>query len=195
MWVIPQQETAVACSRNSPPSPPALAPRCFIVPLASRQGSRRQVINPSPFLPQLQLPPSCLPAPAPVLLAILSLASVSIHTSAGHPSRNSPPLSSAGFLRFGKSQNLDSNTPVQSWVSPFPSFGNLILVQADASFSACLRIPNPAFTGQLHVKMRCLLLILKPTWHDIVVIHNRPLQEHSNASAAPLPHSRFFLLS
>jgi hypothetical protein len=70
-----------------------------------------------------------LSLPTPTLLAILSLALVSIHTSAalGHPSRNSLPLFSTGFLCFS---GLEISTPIclfnrRSY--PFSSFGNLIL--------------------------------------------------------------------
>jgi hypothetical protein len=121
----------------------ALAPCCFIVPLASRQGVATSGINPSLFLPRLQWPPSCLPVLAPALLAILGLASVSIHTSAalGHPGRNSPPLFSTGFLYFS---GLEISTPIRPFNRGsrlFSLFGNLILVQADASFQLVLELP------------------------------------------------------
>jgi hypothetical protein len=135
----------------------ALAPCYFIVLLASRQGSRRSGINPTLFLSRLQLPPSGLPVPAPALLAILGLASVSVHTSAalGHPGRNSPPLFSAGFLRYG---NLEISTPIRPFNRGsrlFSLFESLILGQADASFQLVSELLILPFTRQLHVKMRC----------------------------------------
>ena len=138
MWENPHQETGVACSRNSPPSLPgrpslSLLHRAFSDPT----GVATSGINPSLFLPRLQLPPSCLLVPAPALLAILGLASVSIRTGAalGYPGRNSLPLFSAGFLCFGGLEiPLQSIRPFNRESHPFSSFGNLILAWADASF-------------------------------------------------------------
>ena len=68
---------------------------------------------------------------------------VSIHTGAalGHPGRNSPPLFSTGFLCFG---GLEISTPIRPFDRGsrlFSSFGNLILVQADASFQLVSELP------------------------------------------------------
>ena len=70
-------------------------------------------------------------------LAILSLASVSMHTSAAldHPGRNSRR---AGFLCF---DSLKISTPIRPFSRrshPFSSFRNLTLVQADVSFQLVL---------------------------------------------------------
>jgi hypothetical protein len=113
MWEDPHLETRVACLRNSLPSLPS-RPSSSLLHRAFSEPTRVAIlgINPSLFLPRLQLPPSYLPVPAPALLAILSLASVGIHISAalGHPGRNFPPLFSTGFLRFG---GLEISTPIR----------------------------------------------------------------------------------
>jgi hypothetical protein len=124
MWENPHQETGVACSRNSPPSPPgrpSLLHRAFSEPT----GVATSCINSSLFLPRPQLPPSYLPVPAPALLAILSLAPVGIHTSAalGHrswsPWSQFPALVLCRLSVLRRTRNLYSNTPVQLWVSSF----------------------------------------------------------------------------
>jgi hypothetical protein len=150
MWENPHQETGVACSRNSSPSPPG-RPSPSLLHRAFSEPTRvaTSCINPSLFLLRLQLPPSCLPVPAPALLAILGLAPVGIHTSAalGHPSRNFPPLFSAGFLRFG---GLEISTPIRPFnrgSHPFSLFGNLIPAQADASFQLVLALPIHRLLG------------------------------------------------
>jgi hypothetical protein len=137
MWENPHQETGVAWSRNSPPSPPG-RPSPSLLYRAFSEPTRvaTSCINLSLFLPWLQLPPSCLPVPAPALLAILGPALVGIYASAalGYPGRNFLPLFSAGFLRFS---SVEISTPIRLFNRrsyPFSLFGNLILAQADASF-------------------------------------------------------------
>jgi hypothetical protein len=61
MWVIPHQETGVACSRNWPPSPRGrssvvLFESCISEPAGVSTSS----INPSPFLPRPSAAPSSL---------------------------------------------------------------------------------------------------------------------------------------
>jgi hypothetical protein len=133
MLVILHQETGVACSRNSPPSPPG-RPSALLLHCASSEPTgvvtvRYKSIAVSLSTSTAPLWPACTSArsardPRP--------SSVSVHTSAalGHPGRNSPPLSSAGFLRCGKSRNLEVSTPIRPFSRGsrlFPSFGSLIL--------------------------------------------------------------------
>jgi hypothetical protein len=131
-------------------------------------------INPLLFLLLLQLPPSCLPVLAHALLAILSLALVGFHTSAAlsYLSRNSLPLFSIGFLRFSSLEISTLIRLLNCGSHLFSLFGNLILVQANASFQLVLELPilpsqsnENALTHFLH--SASLLLILKPTWHSM----------------------------
>ena len=133
MWEILHQETGVACSRNSLSSPPG-RPSPSLLQHASSEptGVATSGVNLSLFLPRLQLLRSALFSLTLLgltQLAILGLASVSVHTSAalGHPGRNSRPLFSAGFLHFG---GLEISTLIRLFnrgSHPFSSFGNLIL--------------------------------------------------------------------
>jgi hypothetical protein len=179
MWENLHQETGVACSRNSPLSQhgrpsPSLLERT----LSEQAGGPNVIYKSSLFSLRLQPP---LSLPAPTLLAILSLALVGIHTSAalGHPSRNSLPLFSAGFLCFG---SLEISTPIR----PFNHGSRLFSLFA-----------NPAFTRQLHVKMRPHApAFCKPTpysqadlvWHThgMTVVPKRHLSERKNACIAPI---------
>jgi hypothetical protein len=125
------------------------------------------------FSLRLQPPPSL---PASTLLTILGLASVGIYTSAalGYPGRNSLPLFSAGFLCFG---GLEISTPIRPFNRGsrlFSLFGNLTLVQADASFQLVSELPILPLRGNYMWKCAhtllysaSLLLILKPTWHGM----------------------------
>jgi hypothetical protein len=138
MWENPHQETRVACSRNSPPSPPGRPSLSLLERTLSEQAGGPNVMYKSSLFSLRLQPPLSLPTPT--LLAILGLALVGIHTSAAwspwsqFPALDSLPLFSAGFLCFG---GLEISTPIRLFnrgSHPFSSFGNLILVQADASF-------------------------------------------------------------
>jgi hypothetical protein len=147
-------------------------------PSPSLTGVAMSCINLSLFLLRLQLPPSCLPVLAPALLAILGLALVGIYTSAalGHPSHISLPLFSTGFLRFSSLEISTLIRPFSRGSRLFSLFGNLILVQADASFSLsqnCQSCLYKAITCENAPTRSCilqsLLLILKPTWYGMCV--------------------------
>jgi hypothetical protein len=147
MWEILHLETGVACSRNSLPSPhgrpsASLLHRAFSEPTGVATSS----INPSLFLIRLRLASlySIPPKLHKVSLWSRSSAlprSTSTDAALSHPGRNSPPLFSAGFLCFG---GLEISTPIHPFNRGsrlFSSFGNLILVQADASFQLVSELP------------------------------------------------------
>jgi hypothetical protein len=121
----------------------ALAPCCFSVPLAIRPGLRRQVINPSLFLPSLQL----------LLAVCLYQRPLCSRSSALPRSASTPALLLATLVAISRpclvqafcpSAGLEISTPTRLFNREsclFSSFGNLILVQADASFQLVSELP------------------------------------------------------
>jgi hypothetical protein len=109
MWVIPHPETGVACSRNSPPSPPGRpSPLLLDRALSEPTGVATSCINPSLFLLRLQqLRSTMLP------LKSTSSRSLALPRSASTPTlllvtlvTYSPSLFSAGFLCFRALKSL-----------------------------------------------------------------------------------------
>ncbi len=179
MLMILHPETGVACSRNSPLSLRGrLSASLLHHALSEPTGVATSCINPSLFLLRLRLLRSALfpPNSHQVLLCSRSSAlprPASTDAALGHPGRSSPPLFSACFLCFG---GLEISTPIRRFNRGsrlFSLFGNLILVQADASFQLVSELPILLLRGNYMVKIRLhtshtlQAFFLTPTWHDL----------------------------